>query len=261
VTEGLCTPLPTSGVSCRSIVVVPAVAVIGIRITPLWPVGTSRANRLKNHLVHFTIRLLSTPRTCGRTLPPSVEWPLSSKHKHFLVEGFIVIVFGGSGSQPCGFSNRRIRAAHRILASYLVGTISRRGNRPTAKPTGYGLVFPRPTSHRRTALARQTHVLPPWAREIIPVPNCAFLVLPRTARPTLNPITFTGDPQPLLLTTVASNARRNLRANTGSTGSLLSRLSEVFAGKAAWVFFTFADEVETTGDGVAASSRMMTMMG
>jgi hypothetical protein len=169
-------------------------------------------------------------------------------------------VFGRNGSQPNSFSNLRIRAAHRILASYLVGAV-RRGNRPTAKPTGRHLVFPRPTSHGRTALARQTRVLPPWAWEIIPVPDCAFLVFPRTARPTLNPIAFTGDPQSLLFTTVASTTRRYLRANTGSAGSLFSRLSEVFAGKAAQVFFTFADEVEATGHGVAASARMMTMVG
>src|SRR5258706_3985365 len=141
VAKGFSTPLPTSCISCRSIVVVPAVAIIGIRITPLWPVRTSRADRLKDHLVHFAIRLLSAPRTCGHALPPSARRPLTNKHEHFIVEGFIVIAFGRSGSQPHSFSNPRIGAANRILAFCLVAAISRRGNWPAATPTACRLVL------------------------------------------------------------------------------------------------------------------------
>lgn len=203
VTKRLCTPFPISGIPHRSILIVPAVAVICIRITPMWPIRSSGADGREDQLVDFAVRLLSATSTCGRTLPPGAPGAFTNKPEHFFVERLIVVVFGRGRLYPNSFSNLRIRATHRIFTFRLVGSISGTGNRST----GCCSVFPHPAGRGRTDLILQTRSLPPRAREIVPVSICALLVLSRTTRPTLNPGTVTGDPQPLLFTVVPSITR------------------------------------------------------
>jgi hypothetical protein len=267
--QGLRTPLPTSGIPCGSILVVPAFAfaIGGVRITPLWPVRSSRADRFKDHLVHFAIRLLSTPRTCGRTLPPSAQGPLTNKPKHFFVEGFIIVVrlaVAGFNPTASAISESGLPIASSPSASSPPPGGGGIGPRAAAAAWGCGSLAQLLARDAPPLVGRPAFFLL-GPREIVPIAIYAFLVLIRVdrPRPTFHPVALAGDPQPSSPHGGRVRCQKQSPCQSWVRGvaSLPPARRGVFAGKAVSVLFTFADEVEATGDGIAAGARMVAVVG